>query len=48
MVVSIHGHLTGEALRGSRNEALSLSNALVVDNVSRRDVVAAIDYHIMI
>ena len=48
MIVSIHGHLTREALGGPRNEALSLPHALVVDNVARRDVVAAVDYHVMV
>ena len=47
VIVSIHGHLTGEALRGSGDEALSLTNALVVNDVSRRNVVAAVDDHIV-
>ena len=34
VIVSIHGNLTGEALRGSGDEAFSLANALVVDDVS--------------
>ena len=47
VVVSIHGHLTGEALRSSGDKAFSLTNTLVVDDVSRRNVVAAIDDHVV-